>query len=47
MRESLSHDVSVHLANRTTAALRELSNLKQILYVLSKIDEQVMHNFYE
>ncbi|CAF1365285.1 unnamed protein product [Adineta steineri] len=35
------------LTNNIISALRGLSSIQQILYVLCKTDKQIMHNFYE
>ncbi|CAF3372148.1 unnamed protein product [Rotaria sp. Silwood1] len=35
------------LSNRTTTVLRSFPSIQRILYVSSKSDEQIMHNFYE
>ncbi|UJR15637.1 hypothetical protein I4U23_002574 [Adineta vaga] len=36
-----------NLTNKTTNILRSLPSIQQLIYVLSKTDQQIMHSFYE
>lgn len=43
-----SHDdFRIDLATKTTSILRSFQCLNEIFYILSKVDAQAMHNFYE